>query len=438
MWKSLLTAGAAWCVAAGTAAAQFDGPFYATPGQPRPARVTPPPPPPPKPAAFSGENLFEVIPAGATEVPPTVLPPLPAEPAAPGEVGSPVNSGQPACNCPYASAPPPTLWASTEFLLWATRSVAVPPVVTTGSPGSGFGTAGVLGAPGTVPVFGGQSLLGSMRPGFRTEVGTWLDPRTAVSGRFFYLAQQSAGITGGSDGFTVVNVPQVVNVAGVPVQATAYVGFPGVAFGTVSASAHTNFLGGDLNLRRALANDPGLRFELLAGYRYLHLGDELNTAFDIAPTAAVAGVGAARIAGTDSVRTRNNFHGPQAGFAVGTRSGRWTADLQSTLAVGVTVGHADFDRTRATTTTVPGLGAVPAVLRGGAGGTSDLFAVVPEVGLKFGYQAAESVRLTAGYDFLYWSRVRRAQELYDLSGTLRGGGTDVWAQGLTLGLDVRY
>ena len=70
--------------------------------------------------------------------------------------------------------------------------------------------------------------------------------------------------------------------------------------------------------------------------------------------------------------------------------------------------------------------------------TSTYFAAVPEVGVKFGCQPHRHVRFTAGYDWLYWSRVRRAADAYGLGPVARNNGTDVWVQGFNLGVEIRY
>ncbi len=89
---------------------------------------------------------------------------------------------------------------------------------------------------------------------------------------------------------------------------------------------------------------------------------------------------------------------------------------------------------------------------------TDRFAVLPEFGLKVGYQFTDHLRLTLGYDVLYWSSVVRPGGQIDrnLDTTLIPNfrtadvptgqahpmvlmrETDFWAQGLTVGLEFRY
>ena len=88
----------------------------------------------------------------------------------------------------------------------------------------------------------------------------------------------------------------------------------------------------------------------------------------------------------------------------------------------------------------------------------DRFAVAPEAGVKLGFQVTDWMKFTVGYTFLYLSDVARPGNQIDrtvntsqlptqlgggmLVGAPRPGfvfkGTDFWAQGLTLGLELRY
>ena len=202
------------------------------------------------------------------------------------------------------------VWGSAELLLGNTSGVNVPPLVTTGPASAGV-LAGALGAPGTTVLFGGQKMLDNWRTGLRVEGGAWFGPGHywGVSGRVYSLFSTSDQLNGEGNGTNVVNLPQIMTVGGVPTQVPVFVGFPGITVGTVATTVQTTFTGGDLNLRRLLVSNEDFRFELFAGYRQMHLGDELGAAFR-----ASGGLGAViLLAGDDSVRTRNNFYGGQVG-----------------------------------------------------------------------------------------------------------------------------
>ena len=61
-----------------------------------------------------------------------------------------------------------------------------------------------------------------------------------------------------------------------------------------------------------------------------------------------------------------------------------------------------------------------------------------ELGVKLGWHPWEHVRLTLGYNYLYWSAVRRAQDQFNLTPALQNQTTAFWAQGFTWGMEVRF
>jgi hypothetical protein len=127
------------------------------------------------------------------------------------------------------------------------------------------------------------------------------------------------------------------------------------------------------------------------------------------------------------------------------------------IALGVV--HQDIDINGSTTVTIPGQ---PPVVRPGGllalpsnigHYTSDRFGVSPQVGLNVGYQVTSHVRLTAGYSFIYLNNVARPGNQIDTVidprqlppataiGTrpyFPGQTTDFWAQGVNLGLQLRF
>lgn len=78
------------------------------------------------------------------------------------------------------------------------------------------------------------------------------------------------------------------------------------------------------------------------------------------------------------------------------------------------------------------------------------FAVVPEIGVKLGYQLTDHVALTFGYSFVDLSNVLRPGDQIDRSinfvppatGTTHPAfafhGSDYWAQGINFGVAFRY
>jgi len=330
-------------------------------------------------------------------------------------------------------------FASIDFLLWATQGPAAPAVVTTGPALLGPGLAGTPGAPGTVVLFGGSRVLNDVRPGFRFDffLPVAADGRWGVGTRFEMLGASADSFTAVATGTNVLNLPGTTGLLPVPLP----IGFPGLTAGTVTASTHTNFLGGDVHLRRNLWAGDAVRLDGVVGYRYLHLGDRMASSWDVFGVGAPPPFGA-RLMADDGVRTRNDFHGGLLGLAPTANLGRFSVTGRLAVALGSTISERDVTRTRVV---VPGLtnagplGLTPVTLLSvGAQDDASEFAVAPEAGVKFGWRATDSLHVTAGYSFLYWSRVRRAQEHFDQAGFAANGTTDFWAQGLSLGLEWRY
>jgi hypothetical protein len=89
---------------------------------------------------------------------------------------------------------------------------------------------------------------------------------------------------------------------------------------------------------------------------------------------------------------------------------------------------------------------------------NDEFSIVPEVHIDLGYTICKNVRLTVGYNFLYWTDVvlpgdqidtfvNEAQAPTSLNFGRAGGGnnptplfrqTSFWAHGLNFGVALRY
>jgi hypothetical protein len=271
-------------------------------------------------------------------------------------------------------------------------------------------------------------------------------------------------------------------VGGVPVQTPLFVAFPGIVGGNVIASTRTEFTGGDLNFRRLIDRGPNYRVELLAGYRQLHLGDEFATSFDA--TSNAIPLLTVRNFGSDRISTTNNFFGPQLGLYGATVWNRFTLEGHVVSALGVTVSELDyFARARTLTTSIQGnplanpavagllnpvtligLGvpaataaailptarglittALPAVAnnqinltRTSINNNLTYLGVVGEGGLRVSYRATDHLRLTAGYSFIYWNNVRRAQEMYLGAPVLRDHAVDFTTHLFSVGLDVRY
>jgi len=172
----------------------------------------------------------------------------------------------------------------------------------------------------------------------------------------------------------------------------------------------------------------------------------------------------------DQFQTRNNFYGGQIGFDTELHSGPWSLQLLTKLALGsvnqtVNINGGTVFATSAGATPIQpgGLLALPSNI---GQYKRDRFAILPEFGIKGGYDVTDWCRLTVGYNILGLSNVTRPEEQIDprvnrsqqpvallqgnsvtaMPGTVTGPlfpqftGRDgaFWMQGLTLGLEFRW
>jgi hypothetical protein len=397
----------------------------------------------------------------------------------------------------------PHFWASAEYLMWTVRGANLPPLVThntlsaaeekallTGAPGE-F-TPGGIGQPGTQTLFGGNTLGLGLFSGGRFTMGlAGPNQELGFEASFFFLGPQdqnffaaSSGAAGSPSLFRpfinrtpgVTTAPFPTTTAGFvnlkPLQNAETVAIAPFIMGNVGVNYHTSLWGAEANFRHPLWCSCDGHLDLLVGFRYLDLSESLTITESLTFLPAIGTVppnGPGLVGGNDLVvdgfSTHNHFYGGQIGFDYEHRCGRWIFGVTPKVALGSMeeiVNIAGY-----TTVTAPGGGSVT-----GPGGllaagsnmgrhTSDRFAVMPEVGLKLGYQLTDHLKAYVGYDFLYVSSVVRPGDQVDLNVNLRqktilgGNGltpssntpavpavlfrrTDFWAQGGNVGLEFTW
>jgi hypothetical protein len=332
--------------------------------------------------------------------------------------------------------------------------------LTSSPPGTPRAEAGVIGAPGTTVIFGGNHVNQDLRIGGRITAGMWLDCQQTIGleAYYFQLNTLATGVTAGSP--DIIGRPFFDISKGRP--NAQLVSFPGILNGEAPASASSGGLvGAGLLARCNLCCGCNCRLDCLAGYRFLYLSDRVTIGEDLLSTdvAEVAAPLGTRILITDQFSTQNTFHGLDLGLA-GTRWwDKWMLQSQARIAVGDS--HEVADVFGATTTIHPGF--APTTLPGGilalpsniGRHTRDAIAFVPEFDLRLGYQVTPNLRVYAGYTFLFWSQVLRAGDQIDtvvnpgllppqIPGTaplrpaFNFNGTSVWSQGISLGLALRF
>lgn len=378
----------------------------------------------------------------------------------------------PECADRCICGPAGRFWVSAEYLYWWTKDSRLPALVTSGSASDAI--PGAIGQPGTQVLFG-DGIDSKGQSGARFEGGFWLNERQTIGlegGYFFLGSRTSSFATGGSGlpGSPVIARPilDIPSTGGVPFENSEIVSFPGVAAGTVTVENSSRLQGAGAN---GLCNlwccdncRGGRRIDFIGGFRWIELNDSVNINEDIASTSnsdPSFPVGS-RIAVNDQFSTRNDFYGPQVGIRGEWRQNRIFVNARTLVALGTTHqqvtinGNTTFTPLGGPTTAASGgLLALPTNI--GSYNRNE-FSVVPEIGLNVGYELTSYLRAFVGYTFIYWSNVVRPGDVIDvgvntsqlptsasprpLVGPARPAfefhDSSFWAQGLNIGVELRY
>jgi len=411
-----------------------------------------------------------------------------AQPSLPPDLQAPsfqdclIGPAEPIAIAGGPSNPGARFWVRGEYLLWWTKGSQLPPLVTSGAPGTNQ-FPGVLGQAGTNVLYGNSGIDNRVRSGARFSGGFWIDPcgGYGIDGSYFFLASSNNRFDAASDaslGSTLIARPFFDVLTGL--QNAQLVAFPalingtgilaasggGLASGDIRVSTYSRLQGGDINIFCQLCGGCNYWVQTLYGFRYLNLEEGLAVSETSRVNAALpAGspfFGGSTIAISDRFDTRNNFYGGQVGLRGEVRRGRAFLEARGTVALGVT--HQTLDVSGSTAITPPGGPATVTPIGFLSSGTNsgrfarDRFTVVPEVGVNAGVQVTRNLRAFVGYNFLYSSSVIRPVDQIDLglSGTqiptdsrfnpttgparpaplLRDTG--FWVQGVSFGAEFRY
>ncbi|MGH7174080.1 MAG: BBP7 family outer membrane beta-barrel protein [Gemmataceae bacterium] len=303
----------------------------------------------------------------------------------------------------------PRLYVSGEYLLWFIQGQSVPVLATTSSP-SDFG---VLGAPTTQVLFGGNQIGGnSPFSGGQYTAGYWLgcDQTKAVEITGFFLGTRSTNFTTNTSMNPVIGRPfEEANNGQETAQLTS---LPQVATGSLNIHAPTSLWGLGANYRCLLCCGCNYRITALAGFRNINLDESLSI------TENIQGLSTApqpftnqMITVNDSFATQNHFYGGNLGVDARYYWGRWSVDVRGQVALGDNVQILDINGSQrfvSPTGVVQNFSGGLLALPSNIGHfTNNAFSVVPQIGLNLGYQILPNLRAFVGYNFLYWSNVIR-------------------------------
>jgi hypothetical protein len=339
-------------------------------------------------------------------------------------------------------------YGAAEYLLWWFKKDRFFPLITHGDPNDT--PTGALGQPGTSVLFGGNHVGADPFSGGRFTLGTWLGNEQAwgLEANFFFMEQRRSffhAVGSGEPGTGSLNIAFFNGDANIP--DSQQVALEGTSEGEVGTRLTQRLLGSEVNLRHPISDNDDFRLSVLAGFRFLDLQEsfDLFAASALLPT--TLGIGTLL---EDSIATRNRFYGGQIGAAADFFRGDWRLNVNAKVALG---GNDELVRINGTTTStdpINGTVVAPGGILSGPNNIGDHhrgeFAVVPEVGVNVGYQITENVTVSLGYTFLYISDVVRPGEQIDHTVTFQTNNrpgvlfknSDFWAQGINLGLQIRY
>jgi hypothetical protein len=363
---------------------------------------------------------------------------VPAEPgASPSSSPSPV-AGIPVNNDSFAGAPG-QFWFRGEYLCWWTSGAHLPMTVATQDT-----TTGVFSN-----LYGDRDIRSGTHEGYRINLGAWLDGGHSwgVEGDYFDLSGRPDGYDSGfTNGYAGNNaggaqfpiVRPYVDPALAGIQANG-IGYPNIYTGRITVDTGDYFQSAGLWLRHELRSGEWstnhgdtnwtdssartFRLDAIGGYRFTRLIDyvniqnnEVDTENPAAYPGGTNGLPGALYSQIDSYRTVNNFNGCELGLNAVFTSGRWSLDIVSKTAFGVNNQYARLYNLQSVSENpnytggdgagnfVSTIGATPQEF------SRNRFSAIPELILTAGYQVTDHLKVTAGYDLLYWTAVVRAAD----------------------------
>src|SRR5262249_36492422 len=164
--------------------------------------------------------------------------------------------------------------------------------------------------------------------GVRANVGFWVKPWLGLELGGFILEKGEADLGATSNGSIVLARPFINAATRAP--DSLLIASPGLASGAIDVHSSSQLYGTELNLLVNAARGCACGVNLLGGFRYVNLEEDLDVTQStllLAPGGrSFGGMGlpaGSRLAILDSLDTRNQFYGGQVGLQTGCQMGRF-------------------------------------------------------------------------------------------------------------------
>jgi hypothetical protein len=343
-----------------------------------------------------------------------------------------------------------------EALAWWFKSSPTPtPII----------TDGVFGKPGTHVLLGGGDMDTNPNAGLRLTAGHALNARWALEGNFLYFGSRSTrnGVSSsGEAGSTDLLLPYYD--VTLNREATTEISLAPVYAGSATVELKNSLMGAEGNASYGLDAARPWSVDVVGGFRWLQLKETytITTSSPFIPPGPAGDVWQT----TDRFAARNDFYGGQLGVRARYDGDRWFTKGLLMVGLGAMVQSVDVDGSLLTNdfnhfgnaqTFQGGYFALPSNI---GGHSRTVFAVVPELRLDVGYRITPAASIHVGYSVLFANDVARpgnqvdrninptqsASWTEDPNATLTGPArpafsfrsSSFWAQGVSLGLEVRF
>jgi hypothetical protein len=348
--------------------------------------------------------LPDILPPSVEVKSDTQPPAEPIPPPAPAAPLTPVTPIAPAADCAPPRwvdthrGPAELAWLSASYrFMWLKDSPQRFPLAT-------IGPSIVLG--------GSDIDYGTFNAG-QFNGGLWLNNCHTVGVYLggFLTEQRSVISSASSDGTGAPGISRPFIDALTVTPSALLVSSPGDFAGGIVADADARFAGGEAGMLWNLAECESYSINLLSGFRYLDLDENLSIAQSTNRIGVpITGLPPPPLVIEDRFHTRNSFLGGQIGTYAEYRYGSLVAGIASKVSLGT--NHEAVEIIGKTTGLNSAAGDVPGgflALPGGNAGRDvrNRFVVVPEFGATLGWQVNRWLRLNVGYDFLYINDVVR-------------------------------
>jgi hypothetical protein len=375
----------------------------------------------------------------------------------------------------FAGAPG-RVWFHGDYVHWWTSGAHLPPMIST-----------LTGATATVPatVFGDETVYGGNHDGYRVAMGAWIDREHLWGVEMDYLdvaGRQNNYDSGFTDGYSngtpyplvrLVYDPATYATSGL---AADYIGLGGFVNGRETVETSDYFQTAGVTLRRQLrasewstsnsevnwmdSSARTFRLDAIGGYRFARLIDTVNEQDDtfVFATGAAVPNSLYDYQYVNNYRTVNDFNGGELGLNVVYTFGRWSLDVVGKAALGVNNEYVSLYNQQTTDVSNARGVATPPILSNASPlqeFSRNRFSAIPELTVTAGYQVTDHLKLTVGYDLLYWTAVVRAADQIAVEpttgypyGTVLGNYSTLpafswneshyFAEGLRLGGELRF